>query len=105
MEGLELTKRSLEIFLEFAEDAKNWSGTPWVNDGNIWLDKEDRGNLADLIKKGLIVIRDAEAGGPDEGSKKNSIMAFTKTGVCLAGLHGIAWDADWTVFSDGCEWL
>ena len=97
MESVQLTKRSLEIFLEFAEDAKNWSGASWVNDGNIRLEKEDRGNLADLIKKGLIVIRDAEAGGPDEGSKQNSIMYFTKAGVNLAGLHGIVWDADWTV--------
>jgi hypothetical protein len=50
---VELTEASKALFVAYAKDAGNWSGTPMVG-GNVGGSKEDRGNLTDLKKKGLI---------------------------------------------------
>lgn len=75
-----LTPDTLETFLLYAEDAGNWSGCPWVSIGNIAPTRQMRGNLSDLVQKGLVQIND------DGGDK---YMTFTKTGEALALEHGI----------------
>jgi len=52
----ELTKRSKELFIKYVKDADEWSGTPLVG-GNVGGSKEDRGNLTDLKKAGLITTQ------------------------------------------------
>lgn len=53
MTNIKLTERSKKLFLEYANDAANWSGNPLVG-GNVGGSKSDRGNLTDLKKKGLL---------------------------------------------------
>jgi len=84
--SLELTDASLATFLMYAADAGNWSGTPWVSCGNIAPTKEHRGNLSDLVKKGLIVIHDNEG----KGRAKDMYVDFTDAGRELAAKHGHA---------------
>lgn len=78
-----LTERSMKLFLEYAEDADNWSGNPLVG-GNVGGSKEDRGNLTDLKKAGLITTFNYfEEGRPD------TWIEFTEAGKQLAREHGI----------------
>ena len=79
-----LTEASLDLFLAYAEDADNWSGMPWVSIGNVGVDKHARGNLSDLVKKGLIEI------GESDG---DSYVTFTDAGKDLAAAHGV--DLSW----------
>ena len=82
---MELTQRSQAIFLAFAKDAGNWSGCPWIN-GNVEIHThEDRGNLADLVKKGLITIHHDHG---DNGLPMSFIM-FTETGKAYAKQNGV----------------
>ena len=74
-----LTKRSLELFLAYAEDAGNWSGTPLVG-GNVGGSKEDRGNLTDLKKAGLITTFVSDG---------CTWLKFTDAGRGLAAEHQI----------------
>jgi hypothetical protein len=75
-----ITSTSLKLFLAFAEDAPNWSGTPLVG-GNVGGSKEDRGNLTQLKRAGLIRTNE------DEG---NVWVSFTLAGRALAIEHGLA---------------
>ena len=78
---VEITEASKEVFRLYAEDAGNWcGGCPWVSDGNIEPTKEQRGNLSDLVKKGLIKIQDSD------GQK---FLEFTESGVEFANTLGI----------------
>jgi hypothetical protein len=70
-----ITAESLELFIELASDAENWNGQPIVN-----ISKEQRGNLSDLKKKGLLVTF------RDEGC---DWVDFTPEGKALAENHGI----------------
>lgn len=72
----QLTKASLNLFIEYIEDACNWGGHPWASIGNIRLNKEQRGNLTDLIKKELVITEtDPNFGG--------EVLSFTSSGVEL----------------------
>lgn len=75
-----LTAASHDTFMMYAEDAGNWSGNPWVSEGNIQPTKEQRGNLSDLVKKGLIEICDYEPG---------TYIEFTEAGKAYAAANGI----------------
>ncbi len=44
-----LTTETQNLFISFVEDAPNWSGQPIVD-----ITKEQRGNLSDLKRKGLV---------------------------------------------------
>lgn len=70
-----ITPQSLKVFLAYAEDAGNWSGTPLVGG-----DKAERGNLTQLKKAGLIET------DTDEG---HTWLYFTDAGKALAAEHGI----------------
>ncbi len=76
---LEITEQSLKLFLAYARDAGNWSGNPLVG-GNVGGSKEDRGNLTQLKRAGLITT--CTDGGL-------AWIAFTQTGKALALQHGI----------------
>ena len=82
---IELTPASLETFLMYAIDAPNWSWNPWVSAGNITPTNAQRGNLADLVKKGLIRILDGEG----LGGALETYIRFTNAGVELAAQHGV----------------
>ena len=77
---IELTAASLATFLEYANDAGNWSDNPWVSSGNISPTKAQRGNLSDLVKKGLIEIC---------GNGNGQFIQFTAAGAALAAEHQI----------------
>ncbi len=48
-----LSPKTRQLFLDYAADAGNWSGTPLVG-GNVGGSKEERGNLTHLKMAGLI---------------------------------------------------
>jgi hypothetical protein len=77
---IELTPASLETFMEYAWDAGNWGYLPWVSQGNVTCTKAMRGNLSDLVKKGLIVIH-------GEGTRE-AYIKFTPAGVAFAAANG-----------------
>lgn len=80
MSDTDITARSLELFLWYAEDAGNWSGNPWL-DGNRDFTAEDRGNLTQLKKAGLLRTQEHEPG--------QAYIIFTAKGAELAARHGI----------------
>lgn len=82
-----ITPRSLAVFLGYAEDAENWSGTPPLGGGGGGS-KEDRGNITQLKRAGLIeTFVDQGGDGGDE-----TWIRFTDKGRKLAGEHGIELD-------------
>ena len=48
-----LTPASRVLLRDLWEDAPNWSGTP-PTDGNVGMSKEERGNLTQLKRAGLL---------------------------------------------------
>ncbi|OHU57128.1 hypothetical protein BKG82_13150 [Mycobacteroides chelonae] len=79
-----ITSGSLDLFLGYAADAGNWSGTPPLGGGGGGT-KEARGNITQLKRAGLIETFIDEGGdGGDE-----TWVRFTTDGRALAALHGI----------------
>lgn len=77
---INLTPASLDVFTRYAQDAGNWSGNPWVTAGNVSITNAERGNLSDLVQKGLIVIHDYEG----KGRATDMYIEFTEAGQALA---------------------
>jgi hypothetical protein len=77
-----LTPRTVELFLEYARDAGNWSGTPCVG-GNVGGSKEDRGNLTYLKRAGLIQTFKSDG---------QTWIEFTDAGKAFARQHDIKLD-------------
>lgn len=75
-----ITQDSLTVFLAYARDAGNWSGTPLVG-GNVGGSKEERGNLTQLKKAGLITTFNNDG---------ETWVDFTPQGRGLASEHGIS---------------
>lgn len=75
----EITDRSLELFLDYARDAGNWSGTPLIG-GNVGGSREDRGNLTQLKKADLIETFNWEG---------DAWISFTEAGHRLAAEHDV----------------
>lgn len=76
----QLTPSSLALFLDYANDAGNWGGTPLVG-GNVGGDlKAERGNLTDMKKKGYITTASEDG---------DTWVCFTAKGKALAAEHGI----------------
>lgn len=82
-ENVKLTARSHELFMDAAQDAGNWGGLV-PTDGNIEFTKEDRGNLTQLKKAGLVTTFQ------DEGC---SWIKFTESGKAYAAENGV--DLSW----------
>ena len=78
-----ITDASLALFLEFVEDAPNWSGCPMAE-----VTKEERGNLTQLKRAKLLTTF------VDEGIP---FVLFTKAGLELAAQHGhdLSWIEGW----------
>lgn len=76
---MKITEKSLSVFLAYARDAHNWNGEPLIG-GNVGGSKEERGNLTQLKKVGL--IRTLRYDGCD-------FIQFLQAGVDLAKEHGI----------------
>lgn len=76
---MDITARSLALFLAYAKDAGNWNGTPLVG-GNVGGSAEDRGNLTQLKQAGLIKT------SFEEGC---TWLFFTDSGKALAAEHGV----------------
>ena len=76
---MKITEASMNLFLAFAKDAGNWNGSPLVG-GNVGGSKEDRGNITQLKRAGLITSF------TDEGL---TWINFTNAGTALALEHGI----------------
>jgi hypothetical protein len=74
----DITERSLELFLDYARDADNWSGTPLIG-GNVGGYVEDRGNLTQLERAGLLKTFEYDG---------ETWIDFTAAGVALAAEHG-----------------
>lgn len=74
-----ITPRSHDLFIAYAQDAGNWSGTPLVG-GNVGGSAEDRGNLTQLKVAGLITTF------RDEGE---TWLDFTEQGRAYARQHGV----------------
>ena len=78
-----ITETSRALFLAYAEDAGNWSGVPLVG-GNVGGSKEERGNLTQLKRAGLITTF------ADEGQ---TWLYFTDAGIAYAATLGV--DIGW----------
>lgn len=78
---IELTLASHALFMEYARDADNWDGNPWVSEGNVRCGRQRRGNVSDLIKKGLITTDEYEPG--------SDYVVFTDEGKRYAASHGV----------------
>jgi len=76
---LDITAKSLMVFLAYADDAGNWNGTPHVG-GNVGGTKDERGNLTQLKQAGLIHTFESDGA---------NWLGFTETGKALAAEHGI----------------
>lgn len=74
-----LSPASASLFRALAFDADNWSGVPCWG-GNVGGSKEDRGNLTDLKRKGLLYTQH------DEGCEW---VYFTPEGKALAATFGV----------------
>jgi hypothetical protein len=80
---MNITETSLALFLAYARDAGNWSGTPLVG-GNVGGAKEERGNLTQLKQAGLITtIKEYDSG------RTLTWVSFTQAGRELAAKHGV----------------
>jgi len=86
MEEINITPASHNLFMAYARDAGNWSGSPLVG-GNVGGSKEDRGNITHLKKLGLVKT------DYDEG---NTWLIFTAKGRKYAAEHGIEIEAPYT---------
>ena len=76
---VQITDESKRVFLAYANDANNWNGNPLVG-GNVGGSKEERGNLTQLKKAGLIETQE------DEG---NTWLYFTLKGQEYARSLGV----------------
>lgn len=78
-EDLGITNTSLEVFLAYARDAGNWGGTPCIG-GNVGGGKQERGNLTQLKKAGLIGTFNSD---------RCDFVSFTDKGKEFAKMMGI----------------
>lgn len=85
--GKVITAESKRVFVNYAEDAPNWSGGPMVG-GNTGGYKEERGNLTQLKRAGLIVTEETR----DRRNGRICVdhwVYFTPAGIYYAGKLGI----------------
>jgi hypothetical protein len=86
---MEITERSMEVFLEYAKDAGNWGGNPLVG-GNVFTGeaeaRETRGNLTQLKRAGLITT---ETEPRTSTGPITTWIYFTEAGKVLAAEYGI----------------
>jgi len=84
---MDLTNKSKEIFLEYAEAAESWIGNPPVSveiSGGKTIEGSIK-NLSDIINSGLITLFKTD----DEGDTVGVWIKFTEKGKKLAAENGI----------------
>jgi hypothetical protein len=74
MTTLKITETSKTVFKAYADDAANWSGSPLVG-GNVGGTKEERGNLTQLKRAGLITTFESDG---------HKWLSFTEAGFHYA---------------------
>ena len=74
-----LSEGALKLFLAYAADAGEWSGTPLVG-GNVEHGMKENGYLTALKKEGLLTTFIYD---------RLPWVEFTEAGVTLAAQHGI----------------
>ncbi len=83
-----ITERSLALFLAYAKDAPNWSGTPLVGGnvggGSLEERRRNRGNLTQLKQAGLI----------ETWTDNGTWIEFTDAGHALAAAHDVIIDPE-----------
>jgi len=98
LDNIDITQASRDLFFEFARDAINWNGQPLVN-GNVQMSREQRGNLTQLKRAGLLTT------DTDEGC---IWVQFTEVGVAFARLNGEEMPANMPMDGrdqdGGCSW-
>lgn len=79
---MELTETTLKLFLAYAKDAGNWSGTPLMGaGGNVSRDERaERGNVTQMKQAGLVKTFRYEG---------CNWIEFTPAGVEFAAKHGV----------------
>lgn len=76
-----LTPESHALFMELAEDASYWSSMVPTG-GNVGMTKQQRGNLTQLKRAGLLITqREDDA----------TWVLFTEKGVAYAKEHGVSY--------------
>lgn len=80
--GCKVTTRSRQLFLDLAQDAGNWSGTPLLG-GNVPATKETRGNLTQLKRASLVTTQ------VDEDDRSCTWVIFTDAGKAYAKSLGV----------------
>lgn len=76
---INLTTASHELFMALANDADNWSGMP-PTDGNVGMTREERGNLTQLKRQGLITTEIIDG---------DAWVIFTAAGTKYAAQYGV----------------
>ncbi len=74
-----ITEQSKTLFLAYANDAGNWSGTPMVG-GNVGRAAADKGNLTQLKQAGLLTTFNSDG---------CMFVDFTKEGIEFATSEGV----------------
>jgi hypothetical protein len=75
-----MSQKSLQLFLDYARDARNWPSQIPRLGGNVAMTKGGQGNISQLKRAGLIMSF------RDDGY---SYIFFTDEGIALAAKHGI----------------
>lgn len=76
---MNISENAKKLFLEYADDAGNWNGTPLIG-GNIKSDISHRGYLTQLKKLGLISTFEYDG---------DMWIEFSESGVQYAKENGI----------------
>ncbi len=84
----EITEGSKQLFIELAEDAGNWSGSPLFG-ANVGGDDVSRGHLTHLKKLGLVTTYVDEDDPSGSRFRRDAWVIFTDLGVRYAEELGI----------------
>ena len=84
----EITEGSKRLFIELAEDAGNWSGTPLFG-GNVGGDQISKGHLTPLKKLGLVTTFVDTDDPSGSRFRRHAWVIFTDLGVRYSEELGI----------------
>lgn len=81
--GETMDNGTLQRFLDYAADADNWGGSPWVRHANVdgAGTPENNGYICNMKKRGWIDTHNIEPG--------EAVIVFTVEGKAVAKKYGI----------------
>ena len=88
----QLTEESKALFVQYVEDAGNWSGTP-LGGGNVASSMKNNGHITDMKKKGLITTFEHEF----NRGEFQTFMQWTQKGIDYARSIGLTDTANYLV--------